>query len=330
MIVDDFSDNRYRNSQKIPLLVLIGPTAVGKTALALKIAAKLKTDIISADSAQVYRSLDIGTAKPSEEEMREIHHQLINIVNPEQYFSVADYQKLANGVIKKLWENHKLPFMVGGTGLYISSVVEGYAFGQKGADQHIRKYYEQLAEQKGPATIYQKLQAIDPEAAAKIHPNDKKRIIRALEVYAIEGKPISSQVNKTLSGNAPYNTKMFGLYMDRNELYKKIEQRVELMVEQGWFEEVQNLYKAGFRETDPGLQILGYRQILSYLQGYYTWPDTIKEIKKQTRNLAKRQLTWFRRYENIEWLKITSDTSFDNLTENICYKVQDLSRQQAK
>ncbi len=326
----DFSGSRLKERQNTPLLVLIGPTAVGKTALAVKIAAKLQTDIISADSAQVYRFLDIGTAKPSEEEIRTARHHLINLVDPDQMFSVANYQKMANQVIKELWKRQKLPLMVGGTGLYISAVVEGYAFGQKGANQSIRKQYEQIAAKDGLAILYQKLKRIDPKTAATIHPNDKRRIIRALEVYDLEGKPISEQVNKTASGITPYSPVLFGLYMDRNELYKRIEQRVDLMIEQGWFEEAQTLYKKGYKETDPGMQVLGYRQLLAYLQGHYSWNDAVEEIKKQTRNLAKRQLTWFRRNKNIEWLKITSDTSFDNLTENICFKVQDLAPSRAK
>ncbi len=329
-MADNSSGSRLQTRQQIPLLALIGPTAVGKTTLAVKIAAKLKTDIISADSAQVYQFLDIGTAKPSEEEIKTARHHLINLVDPGQIFSVADYQKKANQVIKELWKSQKPPFMVGGTGLYISAVIEGYAFGQKGANQSIRKHYEQIAAKDGPAFLYQKLKIIDPKTAATIHPNDKRRIIRALEVYDLEGKPISEQVTKTTSGITPYSTVLFGLYMDRNELYKRIEQRVDLMIEQGWLEEVQTLYKKGYKETDPGMQVLGYRQLMAYLQGYFSWNDAVEEIKKQTRNLAKRQLTWFRRNNSIEWFKINSETSFDNLTESICFKVQDLAPHRAK
>jgi len=308
----------------IPLLVLVGPTAAGKTALAVKVARKLQTDIISADSAQVYRYLDIGTAKPTEKEKKTAPHHLIDIVDPDCYFSAADYQHQAGKIINKLWQDKKMPFMVGGTGLYINAVIEGYAFGQKGANQQVREHYEQLASTQGLETLYKRLLNIDPRAASKIHPNDRKRIIRALEVYDLEGLPISEQVARTAGKQRPYVTTIFGLYMDREKLYERIERRIDSMLEAGWLDEVRLLYEKGYHENHPGMQILGYRQLLAYLHGNNGWDYTVKEIKKQTRNLAKRQLTWFRRNKDIKWLKITEQTDFDNLTENICFKVKDL------
>ncbi len=319
------NDTEQEQKRKIPLLVLVGPTAAGKTALAVKVARRLQTDIISADSAQVYRYLDIGTAKPSEEEKRAAPHHLIDIVEPDCCFSAADYQHQAGKIINKLWQEKKIPFLVGGTGLYINAVIEGYAFGQKGANQQIRDHYERLASAEGLGTLYEKLLTIDPEAASKIHPNDRKRIIRALEVYDLEGRPISEQVARTAGSKRPYDPVIFGLYMDREVLYDKIERRVDKMLEAGWLDEVRLLHEKGYHENHPGLQILGYRQLLEYLQGSSSWEYTVREIKKQTRNLAKRQLTWFRRYKDIEWLKITEQTDLDNLTENICFKVKDLT-----
>jgi len=318
------SSNNNHEEQKIPLLVLVGPTAVGKTALAVKVAQRLQTEIISADSAQVYRCLDIGTAKPSEEEKKAAPHHLIDIVDPDCNFSVADYQQEANKTIRKLWQEKKLPFIVGGTGLYINAVIEGYAFGHKGANRRIREDYEQLAATKGLENLYEKLQTIDPEAASKIHPNDRKRIIRALEVYDLEGRPISEQVARTSGRKPPYQTVIFGLFMDRESLYERINQRVDSMIESGWLDEIRYLCEKGYGENDPGMQILGYRELLAYFQGKISWEYTIKEIKKQTRNLAKRQLTWFRRNQNIEWLKVTGPEGLELLTENICFKVQDL------
>lgn len=310
--------------RKIPLLVLAGPTAVGKTALAVSLAQKLQTEIISADSAQVYRYLDIGTAKPTEEEQKAAPHHLIDIVDPEHVFTVADFQSRARQVIETLLQKEKLPFMVGGTGLYINAVIKNYAFGEMGISPQIREYYEKEADLRGLEKLYEKLKDLDPEAASKIHPNDRRRIIRALEVYEQEGKPISEQVARTAAIEPPYDLKFFGLYMDRATLYKRIEKRIDLMLDAGWLDEVKHLYNQGYREKDPGMQILGYRQLLTYLQGKSSWENTVTAIKKQTRNLAKRQLTWFRREKELEWIKITEFTNLDDLTENICLKVKDL------
>ncbi len=314
---------------KIPLLVLVGPTAVGKSALALRLAPALRTDIISADSAQVYRGLDIGTAKPSHEEQKAVKHHLIDLVEPDQDFSAADYQKAAAGVIEKLYSAGKLPFIVGGTGLYIKAVVDFYAFGQKGADRELRKFYEKKASSEGLDSLYAELKAIDPAAAARIHPGDRRRIIRALEVYRLEGRPISEQVAETGREKSPYTPTIIGLYMDREALYRRIDRRVERMIEGGFLEEVRFLRQRGYGKEAPGMQILGYKQLFSYLQGEMSWEETVGEIKKQTRNLAKRQLTWFRRDDSIKWFKIDEDKSIENLTENIYETVKDLVRSRA-
>lgn len=309
---------------KIPLLVLVGPTAVGKSALALKVAAILQTEIISADSAQVYKRLDIGTAKPSPEEQKLIRHHLIDLVEPDQYYSAADYQREAYEAIEKVWLKGKLPFMVGGTGLYIKAVTDHFAFGEKGADNDLRYFFDQMTHTDGLGILYARLQSIDPAAAAKIHPNDRRRIIRALEVYTLEGKPISEQVSRTGLQESPFEILFFGLDMDRAALYDRIEKRVDTMIAQGFLEEVRNLYKQGFDEDAPGMQILGYRQLLTHIKGGVDWEDTLAEIKKQTRNLAKRQLTWFRREDRIKWVKISDQLSFYSIAENICNKVKDI------
>ena len=312
------------SSSKIPLLVIVGPTAVGKSELALQVAEQLKTEIISADSAQVYRYMDIGTAKPTTAEQKIFKHHLIDLVDPDQPFSVADYQHAANEIIKKLWSAKKLPLMVGGTGLYIRAVAGAYAFGSKGADFNTRTKYEQEAAKFGLSHLYQKLEGLDPEAAGKIHPNDQKRIIRALEVFNLEGKPISEQVRKTRITESPYQAVLFGLNMDRAVLYERIEKRVEKMIEKGFLEEVNSLRDKGFGESDPGMQILGYRQLFAYLEGSAGWEETIADIKKETRNLAKRQLTWFRREKEITWIDPDRFSSIDDIAENICNIVKDL------
>ncbi len=310
---------------KIPLLILSGPTAVGKSALAMKLARKLRCDIISADSAQVYRGLDIGTAKPSLEEQSVVKHHLIDLVDPNQNFSAADFQKSADAVIEQLWESDKMPFMVGGTGLYIKAVTDRYAFGPKGANPGIRAAFEEEINREGLEQLYNRLITVDPQAANKIHPRDRKRIVRALEVYAQEGKPISDQEAKTARLDSPYSPIFYALYMERHALYAKIEQRVETMLKQGFLSEVQSLLDQGYTRDSPGMQILGYRQLLSYLQGSMNWDETIAEIKKQTRNYAKRQLTWFRREKEIEWIEINNMSSFNDIAENIYFKVKEIT-----
>ncbi len=317
--------NDLKRNQKIPLLVIAGPTAVGKSELALQVARQLKTEIVSADSAQVYRYMDIGTAKPSAEEQNQIKHHLIDLVDPDQPFSVADYQHAANKILNKLWSAKKLPLMVGGTGLYIRAVTTAYAFGNRGADFSTRKIYEREALRFGLSYLYQKLQDLDPEAGRNIHPNDQKRIIRALEVYSLEGKPISEQVTQTRMTETPFKTVLFGLNMDRDTLYERIEKRVEMMLKKGFLEEVRSLRNKGFRGADPGMQILGYRQLFAYLEGSTGWEDTVVDIKKETRNLAKRQLTWFRREKEITWIDVNQSTAIEVIAENICKIVKDLA-----
>ena len=312
-------------NQRIPLLVIAGPTAVGKSELALQVAEQLQTEIISADSAQVYRYMDIGTAKPTAEEQNRIKHHLIDLVDPDQPFSVADYQQAANKIIKKLWSAKRLPLMVGGTGLYIRAVTNAYAFGRRGADYSTRENYEQDALRFGLRYLYQKLQDLDPETACKIHPNDQKRIIRALEVYSLEGKPISEQVTQTRMNESPFKTLLFGLTINRVALYERIENRVEKMLEKGFLEEVRSLRNKGFGEAAPGMQILGYRQLLAYLEGSEGWEDTVAAIKKETRNLAKRQLTWFRREKEIIWIDVKESTAPEEIAKNICKIVKDLA-----
>lgn len=315
--------------KKIPLVILVGPTAVGKTAVALELAVKLGTEIISADSGQIYRGLDIGTAKPSVEEQRRVKHHLIDLVEPDQPYSVAEYQKAADRAIAELWNKGKLPFMVGGTGLYIKAVTDRYAFGEKGPSQKLRMKLQEKAGREGLEKLYLTLKKVDPKAASAIHPNDQKRIIRALEVYYGEGKPISRQAEETWPHHSPYQILIYGLKMDRSMLYRRIEQRVDLMLEQGFVEEVQRLFEKGYNEKIPAMQVLGYRQIGQYLQGRKSREETVDSIKKETRNLAKRQLTWFRREKNIQWLEISDYLTHHRAAEIIYNKVKDLAPSQA-
>lgn len=321
--------NKKVNNIKIPLLVLCGPTAVGKSSLAMELSKSIGTDIISADSAQVYKHLDIGTDKPSLQDQNIIEHHLIDLIDPDQDFSVADYQKEAYKTIETVHNEGKLPFLVGGTGLYIKAVKDQYAFGQQGADLSIRNYYLDVAENKGLEFLYSKLECIDPAAAKYIHPNDRRRIIRALEVYDLEGKPISQQANETKIHESNYDTMTFALNMDRGTLYSRIDERVDRMLQKGFLEEVRMLKARGFDHNSPGMRVLGYRQLLSYLSEELYFETAIEEIKKQTRNFAKRQLTWFRSDESITWLNVSESDSNDQLSEIIYKKVKDLLLPQA-
>lgn len=315
--------------ESIPLIVLAGPTAVGKSALAMHMARLLSTDIISADSAQVYRRLNVGTAKPTAFEQQEVNHHLIDLVNPDQPFSAADYQRAAQKVIDLLCKTNILPFMVGGTGLYIRAVTDSYAFGKKGSSIPLRETLSTEAEVKGLETLYDRLTEVDPAAAARIHPNDRRRIIRALEVYILEGRPISEQVSGTECSGSPYLVKTFCLTMDRDSLYDRIERRVDHMLANGFLEEVKSLKHDGYSSGDPGMQILGYRQLLNYLENAATWDDTVAEIKKQTRNLAKRQLTWFRRIKDVIWLDAGNGDNLLKNAEIICNAVKELTPSRA-
>lgn len=293
-----------KKSDKPPLLALVGPTAVGKSDLAMHIAPRLKAEIICADSAQVYRRLDIGTAKPTAQERAAVPHHLFDLVEPDSDFSVAAYQRAATAAIEEVLQRGRLPLLVGGTGLYIKALTEAYAFGSKGKDEAVRARLNREASELGLPALYRRLEKIDPAAALKIHPNDRRRIVRALEYFELEGRPISEQVEQTKRREESYNLLMFGLNMPRQELYRRIELRVDKMIEQGFVEEVEGLLKDGFAPDCPGLKILGYRELVAYLQGLRGWEDTVEEIKKQTRRLAKRQFTWFRRDPRIIWLEV--------------------------
>lgn len=308
---------------------MAGPTAVGKSTLAMKLAHLLSTEIISADSAQVYRKLDIGTAKPSLQEQGEIKHHMIDLVEPDQSFSAADYQKASEKVINQIFSSGKLPFIVGGTGLYIRAVTDSYAFGKKGASAELRSALNQEADLKGLENMYRQLQEVDPDAAVKIHPNDRRRIIRALEVYNLEGKPISHQVIETNADQSPYNCLFYCLQMERAELYERIDKRVDMMIEKGFLDEVRALKRDGYNEDAPGMQILGYRQLLKYIQGEKKWEETVSEIKKETRNLAKRQLTWFRRLKNVKWLIVGENSDLNDVLKIIYTEVKELMPSQA-
>ncbi|GAB7388364.1 tRNA (adenosine(37)-N6)-dimethylallyltransferase MiaA [Bacillaceae bacterium] len=297
------------------LLVIVGPTAVGKTALSLQIAQDFAGEIISGDSMQVYRGMDIGTAKATKEERALVPHHLIDIKDPDEDFSVAEFQSLVRPLIREINERGHLPILVGGTGLYIQSVTHGYHFPEASQDEAFRREMHALAEREGNEALHNRLLAIDPETAARLHPNDRKRIIRALEIYHVTGKRMSELQKKEREPR--YDLLMIGLTMERQKLYERINERVEQMIDQGLIDEVKSLLARGYGPHLTSMQALGYKELIPYLEGRITKEEAIETIKKRTRNFAKRQLSWFRRLREIQWFDLTETASRDKIRERI-------------
>lgn len=297
-------DNRTKK-----LLSVVGPTAVGKSELALWLARELGGEIISCDSMQVYRGFDLGTDKPSPEARKEVNHHLIDIVDPEDQFSAADFARLAVKTAEEIIDRGHLPILAGGTGLYHKALVEGI-FPGPGRNPALRKKLKQEAERFGLGILYEKLRQVDPEYAGKISPSDSIRIIRALEVYLLTRIPLSQHFRKTRSPLEAkgFNLIQIGLKLDRNELYRRIEARVERMFASGLVEEVKGLLARGVVEEATPFKGLGYRQVLQYLHGEISLPEAIELTKLETRHFAKRQLTWFKKSPGITWFE-ASDRS---------------------
>ena len=305
----------------LKLAAIVGPTAVGKTELSISVAQKLGGEIISCDSMQVYQGMDIGTAKASLIQRKIIAHHLIDIVEPDINFTVADYQKLAKQKILNITEHGHIPILVGGTGLYYQSVVDNYDFFPMESLQTVRSKWEQTYQDKGIQYLFEQLMTVDREYALKIGGNDKKRIIRALEVYDLTGQPFSSIQNRNIN---TYLLAAVGLYLDRAELYTRIEQRVETMIKEGLIEEVAGLRECGYELSMNSMQALGYKQVYNYLEGMLTYEVMVYEIKKETRNFAKRQYTWFNKDKRIKWYNITDYSNPDILLEKICELMEGL------
>lgn len=299
------------------LLILVGPTAIGKTAVSTKLAELTNGEIISADSMQIYKYMDIGTAKITLDEMGTISHHLIDIVHPDEDFSVSDYKEKAVKLIKKINASGGLPIVAGGTGLYINSLVYNLNFTKVPSDEKIRKELEEKADLYGNEYLVQKLQTIDKESSKKIFLNDRKRLIRAIEIYKLTGKPMSEHNKNFRIPIDDYNLVMIGLNMDREKLYNRINNRVEIMVEEGLVNEVKNLLNMGYNTDLVSMQGIGYKEIIRYLQGDISFDQAIEQIKQGSRNYAKRQLTWFRRDDRIQWYDIEEFSSQDLLVSSI-------------
>lgn len=287
---------------KKPLIILTGPTAVGKTAASIGLAKAVGGEIISADSMQVYKYMDIGSAKITAEEMQGIPHHLVDVLEPEEDFSVVRFQQMAKEAMQKILEKGKIPIVVGGTGFYIQALLYDIDFTENEEDRSLRAELEKSAREKGSEFLHGLLCEVDPESAAQIHPNNTKRVIRALEFYRQTGEKISSHNAREREKITPYNSAYFVLTDERAHLYERIDRRVDLMMEQGLLEEVRALKDRGLKRNNVSMQGLGYKEIFDYLEGEYPLEEAVRIIKRDTRHFAKRQLTWFRRERDVIWI----------------------------
>ena len=296
------------------MVAVVGPTASGKSALAVELAIRFDGEIISADSMQIYKRMDIGTAKPTAGEMRGVAHHLIDIAEPSEPFSVADYVERAKACILEIRSRGKLPVLAGGTGLYVRSLLQGTQFSEGGRDENIRRELAQKAEKEGADPLLQELKSFDPESAERIHPNNIPRIIRAIEIYRVTGKTMTEQNQESHNLPSPYRACMIGLcFEDRENLYRRIGERVDQMMQAGLPEEAKNILAEANPKT--ALQAIGYKEFLPYLEGKITLEEAAAQIKLETRHYAKRQMTWFRRDREIHWLAVDSCGDFREIAE---------------
>ena len=287
---------------KKPIIILTGPTAVGKTKASIELAQKIGGEIISADSMQIYQKMDIGTAKITPEEMQGVPHHLVDILPVEESFHVYEFQQLAKKSLEKIYQNGHIPIVVGGTGFYIQAVTRDIDFTEAQQENTYRAELEKLAEEKGAEYLHERLREVDPASAESIHANNVKRVIRALEFYHQNGTPISEHNEEQKKQVSPYNLAYFVLNAPREILYERIDRRVDQMLEEGLVKEVEELKREGCHRGMVSMQGLGYKEILAYLEGEYPLEEAVRILKRDTRHFAKRQLTWFRRESDVIWV----------------------------
>lgn len=303
------------NKDKIKTVFIVGPTAVGKTELAIEAARHLGSEIVSADSMQIYKYMDIGSAKPTAEEQSRARHRLVDEIDPAVPFSVADYEKLAKEYIREIWDGGMVPVISGGTGLYVHSLLYDMNFGDAPADEEMRDSLRRYAEENGSGELFRILEEEDPEAAARIHPNNVKKVIRAIEA-ARNGKNIPD-FDSGPARNKEYETLLIGLERNREELYDRINLRVDLMMKAGLEEEIRSLMDMGLTGDMISMKGIGYKEIIACINGEYDLETAVDLVKRNSRRYAKRQLTWFRRYEDMHWINV-SEGKEAALNQMIC------------
>jgi tRNA dimethylallyltransferase len=303
------------------VVILVGPTAVGKTDISIDLAKELNGEIISSDSMQIYKHFDIGSAKPTVEEMDGIPHYLIDEIDPFRNYSVSDYQEKAKGYIKDIFSRGKTPIVTGGTGLYVNALMYDMDFSKSASAPEYRVSLEKLAEEHGNKYIHEMLKDVDEKSYNKIHFNNLRKVIRALEVLHVTGQTIddfSSDLTKTKD----YDFVLIGLTRNRKRLYVRINKRVEIMMENGLIDEVKNLKEMGLNESNTSMQGIGYKEVVPYLEGHYDKETMISMIKQNSRRYAKRQMTWFRRYDDIHWFDYDQFTSYEEMKAEIIHLIQ--------
>ena len=301
--------------QKTPLIILTGPTAVGKTDLSIKLSKELNAEIISADSMQIYKYMDVGSAKVTKEEMDGVCHYLIDEVTPDYSFSVSEFQERANNYIKEITDKGKNVLVTGGTGLYLNSLIYNMDFAKSDANEELREQLRLELEENGIDYMHNKLRELDSDAADRIHKNNTKRVIRALEV-ALSGKKMNDFSND-LKINEKYKPIIIVLNREREHLYKRIDKRVDIMMENGLIEEVKKLLNMGYTKDMISMQGIGYKEIIKYLEGEYELDEAIEIIKRDSRRYAKRQLTWFRRYDDAKWFNLDEYNDSEILKQDV-------------
>jgi tRNA dimethylallyltransferase len=306
-----------------PLIIITGPTAVGKTALSVRLAKAIGGEIISADSMQVYRHMDIGSAKIKKEEMDGVPHYLIDVLDPEEEFNVTVFQEMAKEAMEEIYSHGHIPIVAGGTGFYIQALLYDIDFTENGEDTSIRMELEKLGQERGAEFLHNLLRDIDPDSADEIHENNMKRVIRAIEYYRQTGERISEHNKRERQKKSPYDFLYYVVNTERARLYERIDRRVDLMLEQGLVEEVMHLKDMGLTRDMVSMQGLGYKEILDYLQGIYTLEEAIYILKRDTRHFAKRQITWFKRERDVRWLDLPD---FNNDLDQVLIKMlQDIN-----
>ena len=303
---------------KPKVIVICGPTASGKTALSIELAKKINGEIISSDSMQIYKDMNIGTAKPTAEEMQGIKHYLLDFVEPDKRYSVAEFKKDAEKAIEEILSKGKIPIVVGGTGLYVDSLIYGIEYQNIELDEKYRKELEKIAEEQGLQVLYKRAKEIDEEAIKKISPNDKKRIIRILEIYKATGKNKTEQEIESRKKEIKYDFKVFAINMDREKLYERINKRVDIMIEQGLIEEVKEITRK-YKDFPTAMQGLGYKEVIEYLDEKMSKEEMIEKVKMETRRYAKRQITWFKKNKQTMWIDGLADkqSNIQFILENI-------------
>ncbi len=298
------------------LICITGPTATGKTRLGVDLSLELEGEVISCDSMQVYRGMDIGTAKATEEEMRGVPHHMLDVVSPKESYSVGRYVQEAGAWAEDIAQRGKMPIVVGGTGLYMDSLVRGIDFAESPGDDSLRRELEEIGRSRGGEALLDMLREFDPEAAARIHPNNLKRIIRAIEIYRLTGKTITQHDEESrLRPDAFEAVRIVLSFEDREKLYERIDRRVDVMMERGLLEEVRALLEGGLSRESTAMAAIGYKELAEYLDGECSLEDAVQRIKQGSRRYAKRQLTWFRRYGDAKWIYVDKCRDFEEVRQ---------------